>query len=208
MSDTADDTTVRADEDGVVESIRELRDDAENDTSAATLVKVPNTQTALGTPTEKAAEQKAQDKRRLALKKEGFSDEDIDRILPIALTQKGSQRYLPMGQFTCSAAMVRYFEGRTEEQIIGDALKAVRRDGGMKGPVQRYVQIISAHRDDPTAAAKEIDEHTDRRITAIRRMLIATQNELIRRRVVAAGGDPTIGDHYFAIAIPVNGTAS
>lgn len=133
------------------------------------------------------------DKRRALLRLQGLSDDMIDKILPIVSTTRKTQRQLPVDGTVCSPEMIAFFEGRDDATITGDCVKGIRNDGGPYGPAGMYARLlVKLGVDAVTAktAGEVLADKVNHRIVAIRVNVVATINELRRRRAVADGLNP------------------
>lgn len=135
----------------------------------------------------------AVDKRRALLRAQGLSDDVIDKILPVMAVTRKTQRQLPVDSTVCSPEMIAFFEGRDEGEVTADCVKGIRNDGGPYGPAGMYERtLVKLGVDAVTAktAGEVLADKVNHRIVAIRFNVVATINELRRRRAVADGLNP------------------
>lgn len=133
------------------------------------------------------------DKIRAELQAAGLSTEQIEKVVAIKMVTKKGQRVLPLNVFATSSAMIAFFSSRTDEQIEADMIKAIRNDGGPYGPAGMYERLLVEHGvagDVAAQVAEALVIKVGHRITAIRMNVVATTNELRRRRAIAAGVSP------------------
>jgi hypothetical protein len=133
------------------------------------------------------------DRLRAELAAAGLSPEQIDKIVAIKMVTKKGQRQLPLSVPATHPAMITFFANRTDEEIETDAVKGIRNDGGKLGPIGMYTQVLVDHGVDATvaqAAAEALAAKVSHRVSSIRVNVVATTNELRRRRALAAGLNP------------------
>jgi hypothetical protein len=133
------------------------------------------------------------DRRRSLLREQGLSEETIDKILPIMSVTRKTQRQLPVDFTVCSQEMAAFFSARDDDQITADCIKGIRNDGGKLGPAGMYALMLTRLGIDPALASTAGDllaTKVNHRIVAIRVNVVATVNELKRRRAEREGRDP------------------
>jgi hypothetical protein len=124
-------------------------------------------------------------KRKALEKGVTWSDADVDEIAATRTVQpgKGGQRLLPKWGSPFSPDVVAWRGDRTLHDLIRDALKGIRNDGGTLGPLKAYEKIVLAA--DPSispqvanAIATAIEAKISRRIFEIRCLQVAVMNLL------------------------------
>lgn len=133
------------------------------------------------------------DKRRSLLLQKGLTEAMIDEILPIMSTTRKTQRQLPVDSTVCSSEMIAFFDGRDDTQITADCVKGIRNDGGPYGPAGMYERTLVKLGVDPATArtaGEVLADKVNHRIVAIRVNVVATFNELRRRKAVREGLNP------------------
>lgn len=130
------------------------------------------------------------DKIRAELKAAGLTPEQVEKVVAIKMVTKKGQRVLPLNVVATSTAMIAFFNGCSDEQLETDMIKGIKNDGGPYGPASKYERLLVKHGVDVDLARQIADAlvvEVGQRITAIRTNVVATTNELRRRRAVAAG---------------------
>lgn len=117
------------------------------------------------------------DKVRAHLAAEGFTAEEIEKIVAIKMVIKKGQRQLPLAVPATAAAMIAFFDGRSDEQLEMDMIKGIHNDGGPYGPAGMYERLLVEHGVEATVAARAAEAlavKVGHRITAIRMSVVAT----------------------------------
>jgi hypothetical protein len=130
------------------------------------------------------------DRVRRQLSDAGLTPDQVEKALAIKMVNAKGQRRLPMNVVATSIVMIAFFTERSDEQIETDMVKGIRNDGGPHGPAGIYERVLTQHGVSAATAAKaaaDIAIKVAHRIQAIRTNVVATLNELRRRRAVAAG---------------------
>jgi hypothetical protein len=133
------------------------------------------------------------DRVRAQLLAAGLTPDQVEKALAIKMVNAKGQRQLPLNVIVTSTAMLTFFVDRSDEQLEIDMIKGIRNDGGPYGPAGMYERVLVQQGVDADVAkptAEALAAKVGHRIMAIRTNVVATINELRRRRAVAAGVNP------------------
>ncbi len=124
-----------------------------------------------------------------------LTDADLLRACKARVVRPGSGKQRKLPQFASPTALEvqLWRDGRSIEQLMGDALKGVRNDGGVLGPERKFERIAVEAGADAAAAkaiAQRILSEMEHRIFEIRVNVAATLNEIRRDRAVLDGLNP------------------
>jgi hypothetical protein len=142
-----------------------------------------------------------ENKLRESLLAAGVDASMLDAVIAVKMVMKKGQRQLPLTAPATSVAMLTFFGGRTDEQLETDCVKGVRNDGGHLGPIGMYIQVLidnGVEASAAKAAAEAIAAKVSHRVSSIRTNVVATINELRRRRALAAGLNPAAAKYLRA----------
>jgi hypothetical protein len=138
------------------------------------------------------------------LRATGLPEEKIARLMLLQGQKRRGrgQKRLPLAVAVCSPERVAYYAGQSDERIELSMVLGIRTDDGPQGSVASYRELLK-HAGVPselaTKAAESIASNVQHRVWSIRESVVATTNELRRRRAA----DPTTAKYLKVADAPV-----
>jgi hypothetical protein len=172
--------------DDVIATIREAQ-------FAPAVIEVSEVDDADSALTSAAPASRKLDKIRAEVNATGLTAEQVEKEVATRMVMKKGQRRLPLNVTVPSAPMIAFFDSRSDERIETDMIKGIRNDGGPQGPTRTYEDLLRDHGVDAGVAkraAEALAAKVGHRIMAIRLNVVATTNELRRRRAITSGVEP------------------